>query len=137
MILTDRISLIITLVLIAAIIYTFPVIIKQEWDDVKALNKSFEKIQATNPKCVDYLQAVTSIPSWRESVLWGFSTITFIFAFLTIVISVPGISKISVLCIGYWFSLIIVIAVLYKMLNHHAWHYTCNNGCSKDSIFTK
>lgn len=126
---SDKIALICTSLLIGSMAFLAPTLIKKETHDVRRLNDEYGRIKGANPDCIKYLQAINGMPTWRKCLLWTFGTVTITFLFLSMVASIPHISSIALLSIGYWFSSILMFTILYKMFNHHNWHYMCRGGC--------
>ena len=99
-----------------------------EKTDVKKINNYFYQIKH-NKDCLNYLQTVTAMPTWRISLLSA-AIFTLIELVLYIVAGVRFDQPIHYL--AFWILYILNFLFLYKSISTILWHYVCSDGCSQD-----
>ncbi|KKL07154.1 hypothetical protein LCGC14_2588860 [marine sediment metagenome] len=100
----------------------------REKSDIQKVDKHYQRIKQ-NPQCLDYLQTVNAIPTWRFSLLNSaiFTTIE-----LILYIVAGGTFDKPLHFLMFWILYLLNFLFIYKMIATRSWHYMCSDGCVRD-----
>jgi len=104
-------------------------------NNLQKLNDYYKNIKDNYPVCFEYLQTVAAFPSWRLSAIFGFFATIIIGVYLLLIFSIKNCSITIMFWLILWFVLFINVFVIYKVLSLWNWHYMCDDGCVKYSIW--
>lgn len=99
--------------------------IPREKVDIEKIDKHYQRIKH-NDQCLNYLQTINAIPTWRYSLIYGalFTAIQ-----VSLYIVAGGKFNKKKYFLGVWVLYMLNFLYLYKMVANRSWHYVCSDGC--------
>lgn len=113
------------LLFVFVVIFMYRYLIPREQVDVKKIDIQYQKIK-NNDACLNYLQTLNAIPTWRFSLIYafGFTILELVFYLLA-----GGTFDTPTKIFAFWFLYMLNTIFLYKILSTRTWHYMCSDGC--------
>ena len=123
----DNYYILLNLALFAVLLWGISKASEEERKDVLLLNKKFEDI-SDNKQCLDYLQLVATIPTWRFAIFssTGYTLLLFL---LYVLSGNPVTTTVMFVTWGLWVMNTIFI---YKTVATRDFHYMCKNNCQPE-----
>ncbi len=100
----------------------------REKEDILKVDKHYQRIKH-NPECLNYLQIVNAIPTWRFSLINAA-----IFTALQVILYIVAGGNFDkpIHFLTFWLLYILNFLFLYKIIATRSWHYMCSDGCVLD-----
>ena len=116
-----------TLLLIIGGLFYY-VVLPGETSDVEQINKKYREMK-DNDRCIEYLKQVSSLPTWRFSLVHS-AGFTLLLLFLYIISGYPFDKPIYFA--SFWVLFILNAVFIYKTLATWNYHYMCQDNCLKN-----
>lgn len=116
----------VNIIFVLFVLWSIYVTKDEEKRDVELLNSYYDDIEKNNKKCLDYLQTITQIPTWRFSIYYSafYTSILFALYYLS------GSEISEKICFGFWILFFFNAFFMYKFIAIRDFHYICRNGCN-------
>ena len=108
--------------------FLLKVVIPREKTDIEKIDKHYQRIKS-NPACLNYLQTINAIPTWRFSLI---NAAIFTFLQILLYIIAGGRFDKPINFLMFWLLYILNFLFLYKVIATRSWHYMCSDGCVLD-----